>query len=360
MMKRVAIMGTRGIPNRYGGFEQFAEQISKELVNKGVHVTVYNPHYHPYPERTYLEVNLVKIHDPKILGGVSQFIYDLLSILHACRQKYDVIIQLGYTTSSIWGRLLPGRSKIIYNMDGLEWQREKYRSIIQSFLKYAERLAIKHADVVVADAMPIKEYLDKKYKINSVFAPYPVEIFNNPDKKHLTETGLLSEQYYLMVARFQPDNNIETVIRGCLNARAEYPLVIIGDHNNRYGRYLKKRYCSDKIIFWGGIYNKAMLDNLRYYSKIYFHGHSAGGTNPSLLEAMATACLIFAHDNIFNRSVLSGNAYFFKEPEDIAQLLHRDIAKQDVEFMRNENLNKLKRDYSIDVITDRYLRMIDE
>ena len=150
---RVAILGTRGIPNNYGGFEQFAEHLSKGLVELGYEVTVYNTHDHPYLSPYWGKVRLIHKWNPeRYTGTLGQFIYDLLCILDSRKRKFDIILQLGYTSSSVWGWLLPSRSVIVTNMDGLEWKRSKYGKNVQRFLKVAEKLAIKTSDFLISDS----------------------------------------------------------------------------------------------------------------------------------------------------------------------------------------------------------------
>jgi glycosyltransferase involved in cell wall biosynthesis len=354
---RVGILGTRGIPNNYGGFERWAEQLSAGLVRRNCQVTVYNSHFHPYQSKTYKGVSIIKKWDPKGFGLVSQFIYDLLCVLNARKQKFDVIIQLGYTTSSVWAWLLPKKVKIIYNMDGMEWQREKYKGLLKTYLKKAEKWAVKYSDVIIADSEPIKHYLDNKYNIHSEFVAYPAQVFNNPDEKILDKFNLKRENYYLLIARFQPDNNLELIIKGVLKSNTSKQLVVVGDYHNRYGRYLRKKYGDKRVVFLGKLYNKLELDNLRYYSAIYFHGHSAGGTNPSLLEAMATNCLVCAHDNEFNYSVLENNAYYFKNELQIIAVLNDFSGKESKKGWIKNNLDKLHQHYKLEDIIDKYYKL---
>jgi hypothetical protein len=354
----VAILGTRGIPNRYGGFEQFAGQISAALVKSGFEVYVYNPHHHPFKGSTFKGVNLIRAWDPKSLGSFGQFVYDLLCILDARRRHFNVIIQLGYTTSSIWGYLLPGNARVVYNMDGLEWNREKYSLLVRKFLKYSEHLAIKRGSEIIADARPIKAYLDNKYGIESQYIPYPAEEFTNPDDTVPAKFGLRNKGYHLVIARFQPDNNPEMVIRGVIGSDTPEPLVLIGNCRTRYGKYLKKKYSGSRVIFLGSLFDKQILDNLRYYSKLYFHGHSAGGTNPSLLEAMAASCTIGAHDNIFNRSVLGDDAFYFSSEHEIRELLANPSGVRVGHGWCENNLGKIRGEYSIELIVEKYRQLI--
>ncbi len=354
---KVGILGTRGIPNHYGGFEQWAEQLSQGLVNKGCEVTVYNSHFHPYEEKDFNGVKIIHKWDPKEIGLASQFIYDFLCIADSRKQKFDVIIQLGYTTSSVWAWLLPIKAMVIYNMDGIEWKRKKYRGPLKTFLKYAEKLAIKNSDIIIADSKPIKQYLDNKYKINTEHIAYPAEIFGNPDPAILKKYKLKKKNYLLLIARFQPDNNFEPIIEGALDSKSKLPLLIVGDNQNKYGKFLLKKYPNKIIQFIGKIYNKVELDNLRYFSTLYFHGHSAGGTNPSLLEAMATSCIICAHDNVFNKSVLDNDAFYFSNKNDISRLLDNKTSLKENPLWINNNLNKLRKNYNLDVLTDKYFKL---
>ncbi len=359
-MTKLAILGTRGIPNNYGGFEQFAEHLSYGLLNKNCDVSVYNSHFHPYKKRDFNGVKIIHKWDPQGIGLASQFIYDFLCILNARKQNFDVIIQLGYTTSSVWAWLLPKKAKVIYNMDGIEWKREKYKGVLKSFLKYAEKLAIKRSDVVIADSKPIKQYFDNKYNTNVEFIAYPARIFENPDASVLEGYNLNKNNYNLLIARFQPDNNLEKIILGVIESNSTMPLIVVGDYNNKYGRYLAKKYKDKRIVFLGKIYNKKELDNLRYFSSIYFHGHCAGGTNPSLLEAMATSCVICAHNNEFNKSVLDNDAFYFTNEKDISKILNSEKERGAKSNWIENNINKLRVEYDNDLIINKYQNLLSK
>lgn len=355
---KIGILGTRGIPNNYGGFERWAEQLSQGLLERDCKVTVYNSHFHPYKDKDFKGVKIVHKWDPKSIGLTSQFIYDFLCIINARKQKFDTIIQLGYTTSSVWAWLLPKEVKVIYNMDGMEWKREKYKGGLKAFLKYAEKLAIKNSNIIIADSKPIKQYLDNKYKINAEYIAYPAQIFKNPNISILDKYKLKKKKYLLLIARFQPDNNIETIIDGVLNSNIEKPLLIVGDNKSKYGKYLTKKYKDKRIVFLGKIFDKSELDNLRYFSSLYFHGHSAGGTNPSLLEAMATSCIICAHDNEFNSSVLGSDAYYFNNKSNISGILNiKDEKEAKINWIEN-NIKKLHNDYNLDVLINKYYKLL--
>ena len=160
---KIGILGTRGIPNQYGGFEQLAEYLSVGLLNRSFEVYVYNTHNHLYQEKKWNGVHIIHCFNPEDkLKTAGQFIYDLNCILDARKRDFDVLLILGYTSISVWGRLFPKKAITIINMDGLEWKRNKYAGKIRRFLFYAERLAVKFCDYFVADSLAIQKYLQRK------------------------------------------------------------------------------------------------------------------------------------------------------------------------------------------------------
>lgn len=345
---KVGILGSRGIPNNYGGFEQMAEYLSLGLSELGVDVWVYNSHTHPYKEKTWKSVNLIHCYDPEDkMGTAGQFVYDFNCIVDSRRRNFDLLLQLGYTSSSVWHWLLPSSPVIITNMDGMEWKRSKYSPMVQKFLKYAENLAVKHSHYLVADSEAIADYLKEEYARDSFFIPYGAEIFNKPDESALRHFGLEKFGYYLLIARMQPDNHVEEIIKGVIGSDSKKPLIVVGNTGNDYGTRLRKTYEGEKIRFTGGMYDFETLNQLRYFSNLYFHGHSAGGTNPSLLEAMAASAAICAHNNVFNKAVLGEDALYFKDEKDITFLLHNiTTGKPDHADFINNNLFKIKTKYS--------------
>ncbi|MTI31878.1 glycosyltransferase family 1 protein [Cytophagales bacterium RKSG123] len=352
---RVGIIGTRGIPNYYGGFEQFAANISVYLVNKGHEVYVYNSSNHPYKEAEWKGVRLIYKPDPeKRIGTFGMFIYDLNCILDAKKRDFDVILQLGYTSSSIWGWLMPENSVVVTNMDGLEWKRTKYNFGVRKFLKFAESLAVKWSDYLVADSKGIREYLKKTYRVGAEFIPYGAKVFNSPDASFLKELDLVPFNYNMLVARLEPENNTSLILEGVVKAKkCDSPFLVIGNWKTKYGKYLKRKFSSDKIKFLGGIYDLEKLNNLRYYSNIYFHGHSVGGTNPSLLEAMACRSFICAHDNPFNRGVLGTDSYYFSSYAEVIYLLENVQKKSESRIIKN-NVRKVNEYYSWEKINAQY------
>tara|TARA_R110002096_G_scaffold434488_1_gene656203 strand:- start:4467 stop:5558 length:1092 start_codon:yes stop_codon:yes gene_type:complete len=345
---KLAILGTRGIPNHYGGFEQFAEYLSLGLVKKGHDVWVYNSSLHPYKREEWNGVNLVKCKDwEDKLGTAGQFFYDLNCILDSRKRGFDIILQLGYTSSSIWGFLFPKKSIIVTNMDGLEWKRSKYNRLTKSFLKKAERWAIKSSDHLVSDSIGIQTYLEETLGAKSSFIAYGSNLFQNPDNNTLNDFSVQPFDYYLIIARMEPENNIELILDAYVKSNFSKDFLVVGKTNNSFGKYLVSKYSNTpKIRFLGGIYDIDLLNNLRFYCKLYFHGHSVGGTNPSLLEAMASSALIVAHDNPFNKAILNDDAFYFNDIQSCEFIFNLKVIAQERAHFIEENRKKILNEYN--------------
>lgn len=362
---KIAFISTRGIPNNYGGFEQFAEYISVGLAERGHKVTVYSPHYHPYKDDEYKGVRIKHIYSPEqwMGGSLGSFFYDYSCLKDALKNEdFDIIYEAGYTS------IIPAyirfnvkniqRPLFTTNMDGLEYKRTKFNPLVRKFVFWEERMAVKHSHFLIADNMGIHDYYKEKYGRESKFLAYGANIYDDYDALLLKEWNLSVNDYYLLVARIEPENNLDMVIRGYKESK-EYgkrPLIIVGKTNTPYGKQLTKKYGNDpNIRFIGGIYDFKKLNSVRHFSFAYFHGHSVGGTNPSLLEAMASNCFILAHDNIFNRAVLGENAIYYPSSVNVTGILNNiDVlaAQKKGQFTQN-NIEVIRKEYS-------WKKLIDE
>lgn len=358
---KIAILGTRGVPNYYGGFEQFAEFFSVYLVEKGHEVSVYNSHNHPFQDKTFHGVHIIHQNDPEHkMGTFGQFIYDYNCIMDSRKRDFDIILQLGYTSNSIWFFLLPKKPIIITNMDGLEWKRTKYSKPVRQFLKFAERLAAISSDYLVSDSLGIEKFLKKQYNKNSTFIAYGAHPFRDPNESILEKYGVLKNNYNMIMARFEPENNLDMVLEGVSLNDKKMTILVIGNHNTKYGAFLKNKFkYFPHIQFIGAVYNLEHLNNLRYYSNFYFHGHSVGGTNPSLLEAMASKALVIAHNNDFNKGVLKENAYYFSNPKEVDTVLS-SVTKSDNMAMVETNFNAIVNEYNWEKINGEYLQLFED
>jgi glycosyltransferase involved in cell wall biosynthesis len=303
-------------------------------------------------------VNLIHQYDPEFkIGTAGQFIYDLNCILDSRKRNFDIILQLGYTSSSIWYFLLPKKAMIITNMDGLEWKRTKYSKPVQKMLQFAEKLAVKSSNYLVSDSLGIQKYLTNKYQVPSTYIPYGATVFENPNEAILKEYKVEKQDFNMILARLEPENNIETILDGVVLSATNTTMLVIGNHNTKFGNYLKDKFKNTETIrFIGAVYNMEHLDNLRYFSNLYFHGHSVGGTNPSLLEAMASKALIVAHNNDFNSAILKGNAYYFSNAEDVKNSIQKINKKDNLDIIQN-NYQAISNQYSWEIINGAYLKL---
>lgn len=351
---KIAILGSRGMPNQYGGFEACAEELGVRLVARGHEVTVYCVKNHPLKTETWKGVARVLVSNPEVyMGTAGQFLYDLFCNIHSRKHNFDIVLHLGYTSDSIWQWLWTKKAVNLINMDGQEWKRPKFSSSVRKFLKHAERWATLRCPVLVADSIPIGDYLVEKYHKPVRLISYGAIIPQAFNPKLLASYGLFKKKYDLILARMEPENNIELIIQAKLKSVDGYPLVIIGNES-KYKQYLLKNYAKESaIIFLDAIYEADTINSLRHFCRLYIHGHSVGGTNPSLLEAMACSCVIVAHNNPFNKAVLEEDGFYFKDENDLMKLFTHGTASETLLFQAN-NLKKIKYEYNWDIITEKY------
>lgn len=363
---KIAFVSTRGIPNNYGGFEQFAEYISVGMAQRGHEVVVYSPKFHPYQESTYKGVRIKHIYSPETWMGssVGSFFYDFASLRDALKKEdFDIIYEAGYTSiipAYIWFNVKKRKRPIFTtNMDGLENKRSKFSPMVRRFLDWEEKMAVKYSHYLIADNMGIHDYYKEKYGKESKFLAYGADIHDDFKAEYLEEFGLKSEEYYILIARLEPENNIVMAIEGYLHSKenGRRPLIVVGKTNTPHGKELVEKYGNERNVeFVGGIYDFKKLDSVRHFSKAYFHGHSVGGTNPSLLEAMAAGCFIFAHDNIFNRAVLTENAFYYPSADKVTEYLNRidTIAEGSKIQYTARNIEVIRNEYSWESLIDKH------
>ncbi len=330
MVLKIAIIGSRGIPAKYGGFETFVDEISKRLVAQGyeIHVScegrstpkipVYNGVYLFYfPLKPFCRVIYETIYD----------IYCLIKSSFTCNYIY----MLGYGAGFFFFIPKIFGKKLFVNVDGIEWRRDKYNKIEKLILYLSEIFAVHFSDVIIADSTEIKKYIESKHGKNAVYISYgveqpPIELWNSSKLKEISNdnnfTSLESNSYYLVVARLEPENNIHVIVEGFLLSNTTRKLIIVGNflskkYEHSIQKIIKELNGNDRIIFTKGIYKKDLLNMLRQNCFAYIHGHCAGGTNPSLLEAMVMRTIIIAHDNEFNREVGNNTIINFRDKFDL-------------------------------------------
>ena len=359
--KRLAILGSRGIPARYGGFETFAEQLSVRLVDRGFDVTVFCECQEegPHPE-SHRGVELVHVRAPS-LGPLSTIVFDL-KCLWRVRKSFDVAYMLGYGVGlflfvpRLWG------CEVWTNMDGIEWSRSKWNWLAKGWLRFMERAATWTSDRLIADARGIRTHLEARYRVKPEISviPYGADVPEKPPDDHLIdEYAVRPYSYYLVVCRLEPENHVLEILQGFAASQSANTLVIVGDvtAGTQYVRSLSL-IRDDRVRFVGTVYDQAKLQALRWYCRAYFHGHSVGGTNPSLLEALACGNLVIAHDNDFNREVAGDCARYFRDASDIPEILRRIETASAPDSQRARSQARVRENYDWEKVADAYASLL--
>lgn len=326
---KVAIIGTVGVPANYGGFETLVEQLVNHNLSNDLQYAVY------CSKKSYHEYRWV-YHGAKIeyiglnANGIQSILYDIVSLVKATRTS-DVILVLGVSGCAFLPiyRLFSGK-RLIINIDGLEHRRDKWSKWERKFLKFSESQAVKYGDVIVTDNQGITDYVKQEYGKDSEMIAYGGDhVITNADGR-LTEIvlkqyGLKKDGYALAICRIEPENNVHMILEAC--EKAQKKLVFIGNWGkSMYGKSLANKYGnSDCIKIVSALYDLNVLNVIRSNCSLYLHGHSAGGTNPSLVEAMFFAKPIYAYDCVYNRETTENKAVYFTSVDDLIVKLYDSI-----------------------------------
>ena len=351
---KVSIIGTHGIPARYGGFETFAYHLAIACAKEGINITVVNQKNNPVipcPEK----VEIITSFYNKTTNPL-KFYKDSLRI---ATEDSDIILCCGVGGGYFYPKKHSSPFKIITHLDGLDHRRKKY-SLPQKIIVYLlQNLATKRSDVIIADSQEIWGYwvnrfnrYSKKIKVIAYGAdeclPFTPQI--------LSDYRLEKNEYFLVIARLVPENKIEEIIKSFNHYIGRKKLVIVGAIENT--SYIKKlkNISTEKIIFTDAIYDKNILDTLRQGCFIYIHGHSVGGTNPSLLEAMAASCACLCHNNVFNLEVTEGHQIYFNSSFDLSIMLNLlEHKSNDLEIHKQKALERVRKEYTWDRICTTYI-----
>lgn len=322
MKKRVAIIGSVGVPANYGGFETLAEQLVRNL-DKQFDLTVYcSAKSYPEKPNTFLGANLRYVNLKA--NGFQSVPYDILSILSAV-WRHQTLLLLGVAGALVlpFVRLFTKR-KIIVHIDGIEWRRDKWKWFAKKFLRFSEWLAVKMATEVVVDNFVLQRYVAVIHGKQARLIEYGADHVASGTPPPQNTYPFAGKRYAFSVCRIVPENNIRTIL-DAFNSFRDFPIVIVGNWNDsRYGQLVKARYnghSDSNAYLLDPIYDQAQLDSLRQHCHVYVHGHSAGGTNPSLVEAMYLQLPVVAYDVGFNRSTMDSGGYYFRSTEELVSKL---------------------------------------
>ncbi|NQJ71796.1 DUF1972 domain-containing protein [Streptococcus suis] len=376
-MKHIFIIGSRGLPAQYGGFETFVEQLVSNQVSPNIHYHVAclsDSSHHQHTE--YKGADCFTINPPK-LGPARVIAYDMMAISYALElvkaQKMEapVFYILGNT---IGGFIAPFAKKIhsvggmlFVNPDGLEWKRSKWSKPVQSYLKFAEKLMAKHADLLIADNEGIEDYIQISYPgtktrfiaYGTDLSPTDYQADSQAVLDFFGQWNLTEKGYYLIIGRFVPENNYLTAIKEFMASSTERDLVIVANHEgSAYFQKLEEEtdFSRDKRIkFVGTVYDSNLLKYLRNQCRAYIHGHEVGGTNPSLLEALAQTNenLVLGVD--FNQKVALNSArYWSKEQGNLSQLIDRIDGQVEAEELGQIAKEHMRTAYTWEKIVQEY------
>jgi glycosyltransferase involved in cell wall biosynthesis len=357
---KISIIGSRGYPYVYSGYETLVKNIGERMVAKEVQVTVYCHSYLFDQKPKQLNgINLKYI--PTIKSkSLSQPIHSFLAFWHAAFSNADVVLVLNVSNGpfGIITRLF--KKPTLINVDGLEWMRPKWKGFGAIYFKWAAKMAVKWMDLIVTDAIAMQTIYKNEFNAESVVITYGADSNKGASESLLNKWQLQSQDYYLIVGRMIPDNNSDIIIEGFINSSSTKKLVIVGDvpYQDAYATKIKS-YQDDRLVFTGYITNGDELASLYKYCFAYMHGHEFGGTNPTLLKAMANGCAIGAIDTIFSREVLQNDQFGTYFKKDIYALSNwfqwAEANTEKLSALRLIVSNGLNEKYDWDLVTDLYL-----
>lgn len=316
---RIALVGTRGVPARYGGFETCVEEVGRRLVERGHDVVVYcrrTTGAQPVPE--HLGMRLV--HLPAVRSRTLETLsHTALSVAHLARHRTDVAVVFNAANAPFLPVVRAARIPVATHVDGLEWQRAKWGRAGRTYYRRAEALAVRWSDALIADARGIQDYYRERFGVPTDLIAYGApRVAGGADR--LAELDLEADGYHLVVARFEPENHVDVIVDGYRRSRARLPLVVVG--SAPYADEYTARVHSlgdERVRFLGGVWDQELLDQLYANARTYLHGHSVGGTNPSLLRAIGAGTATTAFDVVFNREVLGESGRWFRTADDVAR-----------------------------------------
>ena len=357
-IKKIGIAGTRGIPAVYGGFETFAEELSIRLAKNNYKVTVY------CDKGTYLQRDFhgVKLSFMPLRKSSNQVLYFFLSLYRGLKEN-DILIVTSTGASYFYWINFFFKKIIITNSDGIESLRAKWSFFTKLYLYHSQYFASKWSDIIVTDSKGIENYWVLNYpkSVRLMTIEYGAPIVNNivSAEEKVKSLGLKSNDYYLVVARLEPENNIKMMVSGFLKSGSQKKMVIIGSISNEYYNKVLKKLQSERVIFLDAIYEKELLQAARLHAFAYLHGHSVGGTNPSLLEAMGCGNICICHDNIFNREVTNLKQLYFANDQELSVIINKieTLSSLQLQEYQGNARARVQNYYSWDRIAEDYVRL---
>ena len=359
----IALLGTRGIPASYSGFETCVEQLGQRLVQRGHQVTVYcRSHHITYPSMHYKGIRLVKL--PTVANKyLDTIVHSFLSSLHALPQRYDVALYFIAGNSPVtWIPRLVG-TKTILNVDGLDWKREKWPALAKKYIQFAEYLAIKFPTAYLTDSHVVQGYYRERFNSEPPYIPYGSDISILPPGETLAKFGLEPSKYILFVGRLVPENCAHHLIEAFKGLDTDLKCVIVGDaaYAQEYIASLKVSAADDpRIVFTGYVFGKGYQE-LGSNAHIFAETSGVGGTHPALIEAMSFGNCVVVHNTAENLETI-GDAGFFYDGgaggDSLRRVLQRLLSEPEaVAEYRQRAQQRAQSCYSWETVTDSYERL---
>lgn len=330
------MIGTRGVPARYGGFETAVEEVGARLVQRGHEVVVYCRGR----DRSAEYLGMRRVRKPAVRHPVLETLsHSAFSVAHLVRHRTDVALVFNAANSPLLPAIRAANIPVAVHVDGLEWQRAKWGPLGRRYYRINERLAVRWADALIADAEGIQAYYREQYGARSTLLTYGSPILPEPDAGQLAELGLTPGGYHLAVARLEPENHVDIIVEGYRASRVALPLIVVGSvpYPSEHERAVHAVAAGDsRITMLGGIWDQDLLNALYAGAASYLHGHSVGGTNPSLLRAMGAGAPTLAWDINFNREVLGETGEYFGSAAELSELVGQLEADPEAALARGE------------------------
>jgi len=359
---KISIIGSRGYPYVYSGYETLIKELSERLVGRDCEVTVYC-HRNLFKEKPALVNGIKLVYVPTIeTKSLSQLIHSFLSMSHAVVSDVDVIFAVNAANGPFGLISKIFRKRTAINVDGLEWLRPKWKGLGAIYFKTAARLSTILYDQIINDSDEMRKVYLNTFKKESVVIAYGATVKKSEDPSLIQQWPITPKEYYLVVGRMIPDNNADIIVKGFLASNSTKKMVVVGDvfYKDAYADRLKALK-DERLIFTGYVYDPEVLAALYHHCYVYVHGHEFGGTNPTMIKAMGYGCAILALNTVFNKEMLANGLYgiyFEKNQEAVRQQIN--YADQDPKKIKNLRQNShlgITDKYNWDCITDQYLEV---
>ena len=363
---RIALVGTRGVPARYGGFETCVEEVGRRLVKAGHEVVVYCRlrDDDPLPAESDIAVGdttneyegMQLVHLPAVnKKALETLSHTALSVAHIRKHPVDVAIVFNSANSPFVPMLRRAGIPVATHVDGLEWRRSKWQGAGRCYYRAAEAMAVRWSDALIADAQGIADYYRCEFDADTELIAYGAPIIADERSELIGQLGVESGRFHLVVARFEPENHVDVIVDGYRRSSAELPLVVVGSAPYADEYTARVHGLGDaRVVFTGGVWDQDLLDQLYANCATYLHGHSVGGTNPSLLRAIGAGAATLAYDVNFNREVLQDTGRYFGDAADVAALIEDAERHPEQTAERGANARRIAYRYDWDDVASRY------